>query len=103
MSILSNCPMRLPGPLPTLGSELGGAPVLGSSEVLGLVLGGSVVLVGSSELVVDDGAGAATPDGVPAVLVRKAPMAYAVTTPARARTSTTAVITRARRPVRLFS
>src|SRR5215831_11012161 len=100
MSILSNWPMRLPGPLPTRGTELGGSLlVLGGSTGSELSVGSSEVLVGVSVVAgPEDAAPAAA--GVPAVLLRNAPMANAVTTPARARTTTTAVITRARRPVR---
>src|SRR6266545_5571047 len=95
MSIAGNSPTTLPGPLPTLGTELPGALLLADdlAEVVVLV-GGSGDVVGSAEVA------GLPPEAVPEVFCLNRPAAAAVITPAATSSTTTAVMMSARRPPR---
>src|SRR2546429_4636760 len=94
MSMASNFPTTLPGPLPTLGTELSVAEPEALREVVGrdsLVGASSVVVVGAAADVEPPG----VPDAEPAVFSLNSPVAAAVIAAAAMSTTTRPAMTRA--------
>src|SRR5256885_16658089 len=94
MSMAANFPTRLPGPLPTLGTELSVAEPEALREVVGrdsLVGASAVVVVGAAADVEPPG----VPDAEPAVFSLNSPVAAAVIAAAAMSTTTRPAMTRA--------